>query len=786
MSDNGSQPDTSSPQSHCLFVVGIGASAGGLNALQEFFEHLSHDSGAAFVVIQHLSPDFKSLMKELLERSTRMAIYRVEEGMELQPNAIYLIPPGKNLVLDGNQLHLIEQKDRRSHELNFPIDIFLESLAHAREEHSIGIVLSGTGSDGTKGLRQINQAGGFTLVQEPSTAQFDGMPRSAIATKIIDRILAPRELAQVVYQLVKSPVFQTHGEDYGFNLLTGASLQKIAAILDFHQSTDFSLYKTSTLSRRIHRRYLISGCESLEAFISLLKKSDQERSLLRHDLLISVTQFFRDPAAWEYLAAQVIPQLVADAPDNSELRCWVTACATGEEAYTLAILLDEAITRADRPVRFKIFATDIDEVALAKATQGIYPQTIVQELSGDRLERYFVPKDDGCQIVRHLREKLLFAPHDLTKDAGFTRMNLVSCRNILIYFQPHLQQQVLRNLHYSLVNQGILLLGSAETLGDLKPEFHTLAKKRKIYQKKRDVRLNLPLRGIEQVSNQLSPQIPPQATKKPRLEPILDQAFSTFLAKYQATCFLVDRQHNLFHTFNDEIEVLKMPQGKMTTDITKLIIKDLQLPLITALHRAKGERSPVSFLGIQVKELMGLRYLKLEVTHNENSKLGDEFFTIVVQEDNPPLKTAGETFEVDATAAQRIVELDYELQQTRENLQAVIEELETTNEEQQATNEELIASNEELQSTNEELHSVNEELYTVNSEYQSKIEELTELNNDINNLLRSTDIGVVFLDRHLRIRKFTPAATVAINLVEGDLNRPLAHITHNLDCPDLI
>ncbi|MGL5832039.1 MAG: chemotaxis protein CheB, partial [Waterburya sp.] len=628
MSDNGSPPDTSSFQSHCLFVVGIGASAGGLNALKEFFEHLNHDSGAAFVVIQHLSPDFKSLMKELLERCTRMAIHRVEEGMELQPNSIYLIPPGKNLVLDHNQLHLSPQKDRSSHELNFPIDIFLSSLADTKKEHSIGIVLSGTGSDGSKGLRKINQAGGFTLVQEPSTAQFDGMPRSAIATKIIDRILAPRELAQVVDQLVKSPALQTLNEDYGLNLLTTASLQKIAAILNFHESTDFSHYKTSTLSRRIHRRYLISGCESMEAFISLLKNSDQERSLLRHDLLISVTQFFRDPPVWDYLATQVIPQLVADAPADTELRCWVTACATGEEAYTLAMLLDEAITRENKPVKFKIFATDIDEVALAKATQGIYPQTIVQELSSDRLERYFVPKDDGWQIVRQLREKLLFAPHDLTKDAGFTRMNLVSCRNILIYFQPQLQQQVLRNLHYSLVNQGILCLGEAETLGYLEAEFHTLAKKEKIYQKKRNVRLNLPLRGIEQlsnqVSNQLSPQISAQGTKTPRLEPILDQAFSSFLAKYQATCFLVDRQHKLFHTFNDEIEVLKMPQGKMTTDITKLIVKDLQLPLITALHRAKSERSPISFLGIQVKESKRLRYLKLEVTYNENSKLGDE------------------------------------------------------------------------------------------------------------------------------------------------------------------
>jgi two-component system, chemotaxis family, CheB/CheR fusion protein len=784
MLDNGSSPGF--PQSQSFYVVGIGASAGGLNALEEFFEHLSNNSGAAFVVIQHLSPDFKSLMKELLERCTRMTIHRVVEGMELQPNSIYLIPPGKNLVLNQQKLHLIQQKERNSRKLNFPIDIFFKSLAQTMQERSIGIILSGTGSDGTKGLRTINKVGGFTLVQEPSSAQFDGMPRSAIATGIVDRILAPSELAQITYQLVRTSVLQTSREHNALNLLTPESLQQIAKILDLQESTDFSRYKTSTLTRRIHRRYLISGCDSLDEFVSRLKTSAGERSILRHDLLISVTQFFRDRPAWDYLAEHVIPQLVAQAEADTELRCWVTACATGEEAYTLAMLLDEAIARTDKPIRFKIFATDIDEVALAKATQGIYPQTIVQKLSSDRLERYFIQKDNCWQIVRQLREKLLFASHDLTKDVGFTRMNLVSCRNLLIYFQPELQQQVLRNLHYSLINQGILFLGEAETLGYIKPEFHTLAKQGKIYQKKRDIRLNLPLRDMEQRTTQFSPQIPAKTTRVNRLEPMLDQAFSTFLAKYQATCFLVDRQHKLFHTFNDSIGVLKMPKGKMTTDITQLIVKDLQLLLITALHRAKIEKSPTSFLGIKVQQSERLRYLKLEVTYSESSKLADDFFSIVVQEDNPPLKAVGETFQVDTTASQRIVELDYELQQTRENLQAVIEELEATNEEQQATNEELTAANEELQSTNEELHSVNEELYTVNSEYQSKIEELTELNNDINNLLRSTDIGVVFLDRHLRIRKFTPAATVAINLLEADLNRPLAHITHNLDCPDLM
>lgn len=768
-----------------IFVVGIGASAGGLRALEEFFEHLPIDSGAAYVVIQHLSPDFKSLMKELLERRTRMAIYRVTEGMQLEPNSIYLIPPGKNLILEDQKLHLLEQEERNRHGLNFPIDIFLESLAKTHVERAIGVILSGTGSDGTNGLKTINEAGGFAMVQDPETAEFDGMPRTAIATGVVDRVLSPPELAQMINQLVRSPKLPDKGSKGQGDVLSPQSLQRIARILAQQEETDFSHYKTSTLSRRIHRRFLISGCNHLDEFIRLLESSAEERAILRHDLLISVTQFFRDRYAWDFLEAKVIPNLIAQADPQEEIRCWVTACATGEEAYSLAILLDEAVTKVDKSVKFKIFATDIDKSALEKATQGIYPQTITNDLNPERLERYFLRKDNSLQVIRKLREKLLFAPHDLTKDAGFTRMNLISCRNVLIYLQSDLQQQVLRNLHFSLASKGILFLGEAETLGYIEPEFKHLDKKSKIYQKRRDIRLNVPVKGIEKISRQLTPYIPAKPSQESRLEPMLDRAFSAFLAKYKATCFLVDREYRLFHTFNDGINILKVPMGRTTTDITKMIVADLQLPLITALHRAKRERSPVSYLGIKM-ERENRANLKLEVTYHESNKLADDFFAIVIQEDETPHQPSGERFEADAEASQRIMELEYELQQTRENLQAVIEELETTNEEQQATNEELTASNEELQSTNEELHSVNEELYTVNAEYQSKIGELTELNNDIDNLLRSTDIGVVFLDRQLKIRKFTPAATVAINLVEADINRPLEHITHNLDCLNLI
>ncbi|MEB3178945.1 MAG: chemotaxis protein CheB [Nostocaceae cyanobacterium] len=782
-SDMGNTP---SKQAKNLFVVGIGASAGGLRALEEFFENLPIDSGAAFVVIQHLSPDFKSLMKELLERRTRMAIYRVTDGMVLEANSIYLIPPGKNLVLENCQLRLLEQEERNRHGLNFPIDIFLESLAKNYAERAIGVILSGTGSDGTNGLRGINEAGGFAMVQDPATAEFDGMPRTAIATGVVDQVLSPQNLAQVIYQLVRSPIEEQQVSRNQVQSFDSYKLQRVASILAKHEQIDFSHYKTSTLSRRIHRRCLICGCNSLEEYIRLLEISTEERITLRHDLLISVTQFFRDPEAWRFLENHVIPQMIEQAKPAEEMRFWVTACATGEEAYSLAILLDEAMEKLDKQVRIKIFATDIDKEALEKATQGIYAETIVNDMTPERLQRYFIPKEQSYQVVRKLREKLLFAPHDLTKDAGFTRMNMISCRNVLIYMQPELQHQVLRNLHFSLAGQGIVFLGEAETLGILEEEFKPLNKKGKIYQKRRDVRLPLPTKGVEKISRKLLPQSKPKETIESRLEPMLNEAFSTFLGEQNATCLLVDRDYQLFHIFNHSVEVLRFSTGRTSRDVTKLVVTNLQLPLSTALHRAQRERRLVAYSGIKLDDTDQSRRVSLKVSYHETNKLAGDFFMVIVQEDTRPQQLDGEPFEANTEASQRIMELEYELQQTRENLQAVIEELETTNEEQQATNEELTASNEELQSTNEELHSVNEELYTVNSEYQSKIEELIELNNDIDNLLRSTDIGVVFLDRELKIRKFTPAAMVAINLVAADIGRPLEHITHNLNCEDLL
>ena len=770
-----------------FFVVGIGASAGGLRALEEFFDHMPADSGAAFIVIQHLSPDFKSLMKELLSRRTRMNVHRVEQGMEIAPNNVYLIPPGKNLSIEEGVLHLREQESRKVHgAISFPINIFFHSLADNYAEQAVGMVLSGTGSDGTLGLQAIKEAGGTVLVQDPNTAEFDGMPQNAIATGIVDRVLPPAELAQLLYEFLSSPIDGENLEQSRSILIDSRKIKRIAEILVEHDKLDFAHYKKTTVSRRIHRRCLIVRCADINEYIKLLENSEEERNILGNELLINVTRFFRDPTAWSYLESFVIEPLVKKISSGEELRFWITACSTGEEAYSLGMLIDETMAKFKKKPRVKIFATDVDRLALEKAAAGIYAETIGNDLSQERLQKYFVYRDGNYQVTRQLREMMIFAPHDLTKDAGFTRMDLVTCRNMLIYLEPDLQQQVIRNIHFALKAEGMLFLGEAENLGDLEDEFVTANKKWKIYQKRRNVRLPLSVKNFSTRGRTSLLHSGISTGAKSRYEPMLEETLKTILGDRQALCLIVDRDHQLLHVYGNSAGILTVPQGKLSKEVINMVVPPLKLPLNTALHRAKKENQPVLYTGIKlVPEQLDSRVVSVRVTYQESNKLAGDFLVVNIEEELKPQVAMSEPFELDSQASQRIFQLEFELNQTRENLQAVIEELETTNEEQQATNEELIASNEELQSTNEELHSVNEELHTVNTEYQSKIQQLVELNNDINNLLQSTDIGVIFLDINLKIRKFTGAALKAVSLVDADVGRPLAHLAHNMDVVNL-
>ena len=503
---------------------------------------------------------------------------------------------------------------------------------------------------------------------------------------------------------------------------------------------------------------------------------------MRRDLLIGVTQFFRDRPAWSYLESQVLPELIAKLEPNEQLRIWVSACATGEEAYSMAILVDEAIAKADKPIQVKIFATDIDNNGLETAAQGIYAESISNDISSERLEKYFTFTGEHFRVKRFLREMLIIAPHDLTKNAGFSKMNLVSCRNVLIYMQPQLQQHVLKLLHFALAARGILFLGSSETLGDLGEEFSTVQPKWKIFRKRRNRTLSVGQISRQPIVNQIPTSSRAKARADRQLDRLLSEVFKYCLNEQPKTCLLVNQDNQLLRVFYNAAKLLEFPVGEAILDVTEIVDPGLRLPLSTALHRAKRDREPVLYTGIKVDRNGEELNVSLRVgSQAESSALGS-YLIVVLEIETPAVSPkAVMRFDIGEEAANQLTELEYELQQTRENLQVTIEELETTNEEQQATNEELLASNEELQSINEELQSVNEELYTVNAEHQNKIQELTQLNNDIDNLLRSTDIGVIFLDRKLNIRKFTPAATMAINIKPNDVGRPIADITNNLE-----
>ena len=776
--------NNSPEQPEKFFVVAIGASAGGLQPLEEFFTNLPNNPGAAFVILQHLSPDFPSLMPELIQRRTSLEVEQIKDGAQLHPNHIYVLPPRHTLTVEKDYLRLEQHLAER---VNDPINIFFKSLAAQWGEKVIGIVLSGTGNDGTEGLQAISQKGGITLVQSPETAQFTSMPSSAIPCDCLDGILSPQDLAQAVYSLVgyslNYPISQVKAGD----LIPVEQFEQILSILSKYEKINFCQYKISTLSRRILNRCGINQSPDLTQYIVLLNQSETERKLLRQDLLISVTQFFRDPPAWELMEQQVLPELIESLEPQEQIRVWVPACATGEEAYSLAILIDEAIQATNKQVSVKMFATDLDSKALEVASQGTYNESIKNNITPERLEKYFTYKAGSYQVKRHLREMLIIAPHDLTKNAGFSKMNLISCRNVLIYMQPLLQQQVLRLLHFSLASQGILFLGNAETLGDIETEFIHINQRWKIFRKHREVQLSL-MPPVSQLPL-IAPVTTPPASNRNifKYERILDSVFNLCFAEQRLTCVLINQDFQLLHIFHNGADLLSFSTGKAKLDITELVPIPLKLPLRTAIHRAKREQQNILYTGINLFRNGVNETLNLKIAFPNKYPIINEFMLVLLE-----VKTTLENksnqieFQVDIETVKQITELEYELQQTRENLQATIEELETTNEEQQATNEELLASNEELQSTNEELQSVNEELYTVNSEYQIKIQQLTELTNDIDNLLRSTDIGVIFLDNDLNIRKFTPTTSNIINILPTDINRPLSHFTHNLNCPNLV
>ena len=774
------------PHMKPVLYVGIGASAGGLEALRDFFDHMSADSDAGFIVVQHLSPDFESLMDELLSRNTSMSVENVVHGVEVLANTIYLIPPKKNITLVDGYLYLSDQV--RQGGVNLPIDHFFSSLAKDAKHKAVGIVLSGTGSDGSRGIKSIKESGGLILVQDRDSAKFDGMPYNAAQTGTADFVLPPEELAHCLSKFVKNSMVR------GVRSVLRAAdnneesvLTLIFSLLKTNCGIDFGQYKATTVARRIERRMGINQVHSQVDYLNLLQTSKSELEALGRELLINVTRFFRDDAAWEYLANQVIKPLVNDAENDDELRFWVAGCSTGEEAYTLAIVLDETIHAAGKNIRVKIFATDADADAIATASTARYREEIAHDLTNERLARYFVKVGAEYEIQPDIRKIVVFARHNMITDPPFSNINLITCRNVLIYFQQAVQKMVMSSFHFSLKDNAKAFFGSSESVGDLKTHYRVLHERFRVYEKITNTRLPMangavsdkPKLGMRPVSNLLR-SYRAHTTTTNRFEHVKDHLINDFVP----SCLILNSEHQAMHIYGDANRYLiRFPVGRVSTNIHEIIVPELSVALDTALSRSKTEVKPVFYSNIQtiISEQAVLVNLQVEYFPEKN---GDDAYFSVVLSDSESTVSAKRTehnFDYSEETQQRIRDLENELLHKQEHLQVANEELETTNEELQAANEELMSSNEELQSTNEELQSVNEELYTVNCEHQEKIEELMTANDDMDNMLVATSIGIIFLDNSMLIRKYTSVAARHFNLLLSDVGRPLHHISNELE-----
>ncbi|PWH13433.1 MAG: chemotaxis protein CheR [Anaerolineae bacterium] len=776
-----------------LFYVGIGASAGGLEALEAFFSHMPADSGLAFVVIQHLSPDYKSMMVELLSKHTAMPVHRAEEGMQVKANNIYLIPPKKNLTIFHGKLLLSEQDFSKG--LNLPIDVFFRSLADDQGEKAIGIILSGTGSDGVRGLRAIKETGGISLVQSIESARFDGMPRAAISSGLADFILPPDEMPSKLLAISKRPLLLSSPIATPSSTEEGG-LERIFALIREATKVDFTYYKPSTVLRRIERRMTFNQIDDLPSYVRYLETHAAEVLALYRELLIGVTSFFRDREVFDELENNLLPALFQDS-EKAELRIWVAGCSTGEEAYSLAILCREAMERNGVRRAVKIFATDIDRDALYQAGSGVYGEGIAADVPPRLLGKYFHHHDDRYQIDRSLREMVVFAQHNLIKDPPFTNIDLISCRNLLIYLQPVLQRKAIELFSFSLTPGGLLVLGTSETTGDQGDLFELLHPRYRIYRSKSRRRPGgdfhefvasvPPLYGANRLYAMGALPAGQRAHEEERLFERFLQAIG---GEFIPLAVIVNDRLEVLHIIGDPSDYFRLPSGKLVNDISRMAIKELSIPIATGLQKAFKTQKEIRYSNIRIPKGTETQSVDILIKPLPTKKNQEPLAAVFIQESSFLSRERRtndvQVYDLNAEAEQRIRDLEQELQFTRENLQATIEELETSNEELQATNEELLASNQELQSANEELQSVNEELHTVNAEYQSKIIELTELTNDLDNLIASTRTATVFLDENLEIRRFTPEARQIFKILDTDIGRPLSLILHTLQGVDLL
>lgn len=766
----------------CL-VVGIGASAGGLEALQQFFSTMLSSSDLAFVVVQHLSPDYKSLLAEILGKNTRMSVVQAENEVEVLPNCVYLIPPKNNMILQNGRLYL---KAYGQGGINHPIDVFFHSLAEEMHDRSIAVVLSGTGTDGTKGIKSIKEHGGLVIVQDPGTAKFDGMPKSALNTGLVDFVLTSQEIPNEILNFVKYPtVMRVDNDMHHFS--NEEILTRIYQMLKKISKIDYTHYKKSTILRRIERRMVVTHRENINDYAELLMNNPEEVRILGREILIGVTNFFRDGAYFDKLKHSVIYNIIGNSTEKDPIRIWVAGCFTGEEAYSIAILFAETMSELNVQRDVKIFATDLDAEAIEFASKGVYTESILDDVSNERLVRFFVKKNDNYIINKELRKLIIFAPHNVFQDPPFGRLDLISCRNVMIYFQPVLQRNLFSIFHTALKSTGYLFLGKSETAGEYSDVFVPVCMQEKIY------RHNMLGHAPEFVHIPYTTPKMPQpiaSSEEPRPEKPLhttEDAYCQFLELFLPPSVVINEHNNIVHIFGEFGDYLHLTKGRALLNIFNLISGDLSLVVSTGLNKARSEKIRVTYKGIDVIGKEGATRVDLVVQPIQDRRGLDTGLTAIVFSGQNTTEQTGfaEQYDINKTAAQRIVDLEHELQDTQESLKATIGELETVNEELQAANEELLTANEELQSSNEELQSVNEELYTVNAEYQQKLEELQDLNNDMSNFLSSTMIGILFVDNAKNIRKFTDYIGREFDLMDQDIGRPMRILSHHFKTADM-
>jgi two-component system CheB/CheR fusion protein len=771
-------------------IVGIGASAGGLEALEQFFYNMPKDNGMAFVVIQHLDPTHVGIMPELLQRITAMKVKQATDLLKVEPNCVYVIPPNKSMSLLHGALHLFNPVETRG--LRLPIDIFFRSLASDTMEKSIGIILSGMGSDGSIGLKAIKEKNGLVLVQEPASAKFDSMPRNAIESVIPDIVAPPEELPAKLIALLKViPAVKTEAD---IDPKSKSSLDKIIILIRDQTGHDFSLYKKTTLFRRIDRRKSIHQIDKINNYVRFCQENPHEVEILFKELLIGVTNFFRDKAVWKTLKEDVIPAMIADLPDGHILRAWIAGCSTGEEAYSLAIVFKEALEKAKKRKRltFQIFATDINPDAIQKARQGLYPSNIVADVSPERISRFFTAEAENYRVHASIREMVIFAPQDVIKDPPFTKLDMITCRNMLIYMERELQTKLITLFNYSLNSGGILLLGNAETLSGQSEGFEEFNARLKIY--KRNLMhhspnlVNFPSSFYNSKTEAIEKKTPTKTVEN--IQTLADQLL---IQRFAPASVMVNAKGDILYLTGRTEKYLELVAGKANWNIHAMARQGLRNELPGAFRKAMLNFAPVFLRNIKVENNGVVQFIDVTIQRIENPESIKGLVMVVFSDVTTTLEQETlipKTGKRSATEWQK--EMDIKLQRSQEELQIMREQMQTSQEELKSTNEELQSTNEELQSTNEELttskeemQSMNEELQTVNIELQSKVSEFIQANDDMKNLLNSTEIATLFLDKNLYIRRFTESITQLFKLRSTDIGRPFTDMVTDLQYPEM-